>query len=48
MGWRGFFDIVVLKALRNQGHGDLGFGLACLRLGVEVLPDPERFAGIIL
>jgi hypothetical protein len=48
MGWWGFFDIVVLKALRDQGYGDLGFSLACLRFEVEVLPDPERAAGIIL
>jgi hypothetical protein len=48
MGWWGFFDIVVLKALRDQGHGDFGFSLACLRFEVEVLPDPERAAGIIL
>lgn len=47
MGWWGFFDIVVLKALRDQGHGDLGFGLACLSLEVEALSDPEQAAGII-
>jgi hypothetical protein len=44
----GFFNIVVLEALRDQGHGELSFGLACLRLEVEALPDPERAAGIIL
>jgi hypothetical protein len=48
MGWWGFFDMVVLKALRDQGTWGFEVWFSLSKAGGGGLPDPERAAGIIL